>query len=118
MSKEVGDFRELIQGFMADTGNSVRNQIKMGRYRLSVQAGPYNYCIPKEQLDDVYQHEAFEVAILRGTGVNFVTSTSPCKVGKLLASIPEFQENGDEVFGYVRPEVIQDLYEKMIDILK
>lgn len=62
--------------------------------KLSIQASAFNYCHPKH---DHGPYTCFEVAYLLGDGI--------------FANIPELQDTGDDVYGYVDiKQVISLLY--------
>jgi hypothetical protein len=68
-----------------DYNMNTRNEsVKFRDGRLSIQASSFNYCHPKH---DHGPYTCFEVAYLIGDSI--------------FANIPELEDTGDDVYGYV-----------------
>tara|TARA_Y100000034_G_C6814467_1_gene366277 strand:- start:458 stop:715 length:258 start_codon:yes stop_codon:yes gene_type:complete len=70
---------------------------------MSIQAGQYQYCAPREDLDDVYAYTEFEIAF-QDEKSNFLNPLSCLE--------EDFKY--DDVMGYIPVKRVQEIYEKAL----
>lgn len=61
----MNDFRELLTTRVKHGIFRLLKRIPIGNYELSIQASNSHYCIPRENLIDLYQYESMEVAVFK-----------------------------------------------------
>lgn len=64
------DFRKLlkVKKEYGNFGFKQLERLKVGKYYLSVQASEGHYCIPRKNLNNIFNYEALEIAILNEDG--------------------------------------------------
>jgi len=83
--------------------------IPCGKYRLSIQASEYHYCVPRKTLYNMEDYSKMEFAIFnQGGWFNFRKS-------RVIRKFPRWEElqqyaNNSIVFGYVPVELINEFY--------
>lgn len=97
--------------------------ITVGPFRLSVQGSDFHYCLPRKNCD-IYEYTHLEVAILTERQH---TSFKQCESYPWIDTDPRFKGPWLEylqkaertwIMAYVPVDVIQDLYERLIEISK
>lgn len=107
------DFRKLIKRIEQDPTFMETIIFKNGM-QLSIQAGKGLYSIPRMDLEDLMQYEAFEIAIRDPFGKMIDSKTKLKKYLKGYNDLNTLIDHLDlNVFSYVPNEVIQSLLEYM-----
>lgn len=90
--------------------------IKIGEYTLSVQGSPSHYCFPSVTLEpNLYSN--MEIALWKADE-DFIDVSEDINF-KSFSRLDDLMERwNDGVYGYVDVDIIQDLYEFLIELEK
>jgi len=99
---EVVDFRTLLKSDGDHHCRFAHLPVANG-VSMSIQAGQYQYCAPRKDLDDVYAYTEFEIAF-QDEKSNFLNPLSCLE--------EDFKH--DDVMGYIPVKRVQEIYEKAL----
>ena len=82
--------------------------LKIGKYKLSIQASEEHYCSPRKNLTDYNLYNSFEMLIMKEDGSNIQLKKSSIirnysKYYKLLS-----HHDGEGIFGWVDKDILED----------
>lgn len=93
------------------------NPIKIGNYKLSIQASHHHYCTPREILRNLYMYTTMEIAIIKNN--NFLDLKDDLLISfKDNDRLSSYVADNYAIYEYVPIKYIQSLYEHMIEYSK
>lgn len=92
--------------------------IKIGTYRLSIQASGGHYCKPREIRDSYKDYDSFELMLTKEDETIGEIINDP-----MISNFPRYRElldryDGSNVFGWVKKDVMSDLIDYLTKEIK
>ena len=97
--------QEVVSVFL---GSKVIAPLKIGKYKLSIQASKGHYCFPKKFINDYNMYSSFEMLITKEDG-----SDIQYKKSSIIRNYPKYYkllsyQDGDSIFGWVDKDILED----------
>lgn len=97
--------QEVVSVFM---GSKVIAPLKIGKYKLSIQASGGHYCFPRALFEDYNNYTSFEMFIMKENGDNIQLRKS-----SIIRNYPKYykllsHQGGEGIFGWVDKNLLED----------
>ena len=97
--------QEVVSVFL---GSKVIAPLKIGKYKLSIQASKGHYCFPRKFIDDYNMYSSFEMLIMKEDG-----SDIQLKKSSIIRNYPKYYKllsyhDRESIFGWVDKDLLED----------
>ena len=97
--------QEVVSVFM---GSKIIAPLKIGKYKLSIQASKGHCCFPKDFFHNYNLYSSFEMLIMKEDGSNI-----QLKKSSIIRNYPKYYKllshhDGEGIFGWVDKDILED----------